>query len=174
MKKFLLSLSFIFCLIAIFGCNEQSKAVNGEFSLINFGADWYAETYYLVVPIHWSGKAPVTIESIQLIKKDEQPITYEEDSIKYTFFGANRFKKSGIYSESDVGDLKNLKDVEIKGDGKITLKLVLGEKVKKDSERRLKIRFSVNGRENKQIVEWNTLEQVTTISQNNSIIPYTN
>lgn len=164
MKKFLLCLSFIFCLIAIVGCNEQSKAVNGQFSLINFGADWNEETYYLVIPINWSGKAPVTIESIQLIKKDKQPITYEEDSIKYTFFGADRYKKSGIYSESDVGDLKNLNDVEIDGDGKITLKLVLGEKVKEDSERRLKINFKVNGKEGEQIVEWNTLEQVTTLS----------
>lgn len=174
MKKLLLCFSVIFCLIVIIACNEHSQAVHGEFSLINFGADWYAETYYLVIPIHWSGKSPATIDAIRLIKKGGQPITYEEDSINYTFFGADRFKKSGIYNESDVGDLKKLKDVAIEGDGKITLKLALGEKVQKDSERRLKISFSVNGKENEQIVEWNTLEQVTTISQNNSMIPYTN
>ncbi|KMY29031.1 hypothetical protein ACZ11_18050 [Lysinibacillus xylanilyticus] len=173
MKKFLLYFSVLFCLVSVVGCNEQDKAVNGEFLLGNFGADWKEETYYLVVPINWSGKSHVTIESIKLIKKDEKPITYEEDGIKYEFFGADPLKSSGIYGESDVGELKNIKDLEIDDDGKIALKLVLGEEVNEDSERRIKISFSINGKEYEKIVEWKTLEQLTTVSENNSVIPYT-
>ncbi|WP_433595945.1 hypothetical protein [Lysinibacillus xylanilyticus] len=172
MKKSLLYFSVLFCLVLVVGCNEQNKAVNGEFILGNFGADWKKETYYLVVPINWSGKSHVTIKSIKLIKKDEKPITYEEDGIKYEFFGADPLKSSGIYDESDVGELKNIKDLEIDGEGKIVLKLVLGEEVNEDSERRIKISFSINGKEYEKIVEWKTLEQVTTVSKNNSVIPY--
>ncbi len=82
-------------------------------------------------------------------------------------------KSSGIYGESDVGELKNIKDIEINGDGKIALKLVLGEEVNEDSERRIKISFSIKGEEYEKIVEWKTLEQLATVSENNSVIPYT-
>lgn len=173
MKKFSLYLSVLFCLVSVVGCSEQDKDVNGEFLLGNFGTDWKEETFYLVVPINWSGESSVTIESIKLIKKDEKPITYEEDGKKYQVFGANPLKSSGIYGESDVGELKNIKDIEINGDSKIALKLVLGEEVNEDSERRIKISFSINGEEYEKIVEWKTLEQLATVSENNSVIPYT-
>ncbi|SES46439.1 hypothetical protein [Psychrobacillus sp. OK032] len=57
--------------------------------------------------------------------------------------------------------MKNKEELEINGEGKIVLKLVLGEEVKEDSERRIKISFSINGNESEKIVEWKTLEQLT-------------
>ncbi|MCY1187671.1 hypothetical protein D9M73_286810 [compost metagenome] len=49
----------------------------------------------------------------------------------------------------------------------------MGEEVNEDSERRIKISFSINGEEYEKIVEWKTLEQLATVSENNSVIPYT-
>lgn len=46
------------------------------------------------------------MEIIKEELKDEKPINYEEDGIKYEIFGADPLKKTGIYDESDVGDLK--------------------------------------------------------------------
>ncbi len=64
----------------------------------------------------------------------------------------NEKKRLLLNDESDVGELKNIKDLEIDGDGKIVLKLVLGEEVNEDSERRIKISFSINGKEYEKIV----------------------
>jgi len=126
------------------------------------------KTYYLVVPIEWTGESSVTIKSIELIKRAEKPIKYEEDGINYEFFGADPLKKSGIYGESDIGDLKSINNLEIKGKGKIVLKLSIKD-VKKDSERRVKIRFNVNGKESEKVVEWKTLELLTTDNNDRSI-----
>ena len=98
MKKLLLCISILFFIFIVVGCSEQEKAVTGEFLLGNFGFDLKSnETYHLVVPIEWTGESSVTIESIELIKRDENPITYEEDGIKYDIFGADPLKKSGVY-----------------------------------------------------------------------------
>lgn len=87
MKKILLCITILFCLFTVVGCSEQQKAVTGEFLLGNFGFDLKSnETYHLVVPIEWTGESSVTIESIELVKSDGIPVTYEEDGIKYEIF----------------------------------------------------------------------------------------
>lgn len=160
MKKLLLCLSILFALFTVIGCSEKDKEVTGEFVLGNFGFDFKAnETYHLVVPIEWTGESPVTIKSIELIKREEKPVNYEEDGIRYEIFGADPLKKSGIYGRSDVGDLKNIQDLEINGEGKIVLKLSMGD-VKEDSERRVKINFISDGEKNEKIVVWKTIEQL--------------
>ena len=103
----------------------------------------------------------MTISSMELIKKDGSPITYEEDGIKYEFFGAAPLKQIGIYGDRDIGDIKSINNFEINGEGRIVLKL-LTDNVKKDSDRRVKINFKVNGEESEKIVEWNTIEQFST------------
>ncbi len=85
----------------------------------------------------------------------------EDDGIKYDIFGADPLKKTGVWGESDIGDLKNINDLEINDGGKIVLKLSLGE-VKNDSERRVKINFISDGEETEKIVVWKTLEQLNT------------
>ncbi|WP_339216519.1 hypothetical protein [Solibacillus sp. FSL W8-0372] len=162
MKKILLCISFLCIMFTVVGCSEQEEAVTGEFLLGNFGFELLSnETYHLVVPFEWTGESPVTIDSIELIKKDNNPITYEEDGIKYEFFGADPLKKPGIYGNRDIGDKKNINNFEIDGKGKIILK-ILADNVKEDSDRRLKIKFKSNGEENEKIVEWKTLEQFST------------
>lgn len=162
MKKLLLCISVLFFSFILLGCNEQKKTVTGEFLLGNFGFSLKSnEIYHLVVPIEWTGESPVTIKSIELIKKDEKPITYKEDGIKYEIFGADPLKQTGVYGDRDIGDIQNLNNFEINGKGKIVLKLTTAN-VKKDSDRRVKISFNVNGEESETIVEWNTLEQFST------------
>lgn len=157
----MLGLLTLFCLSLIVGCNDKEKVGDGEILLGQFGADWKKETFYLVVPIQWTGNSSITINSIELVKSNQNPIIFEEDGIEYEFFGADPYKRSGIYYESDVGDLKNISNFEINAEGKIVLKLPLGD-VKEDNERRVKFKLNSNGEEVEKIIVWKTLEKLTT------------
>lgn len=158
MKKLCLSMFFI--LVFMVGCSQQEKT--GDFRFGNFGFDFEnGKTYYLVVPIEWTGKSAVTLKSIELIKRDGEPTSIDEDGINYEFFGADSLKKSGIYEESDIGDLKSIKNFKFKGKSKIVLKLSIKD-IHKDNELRVKIRYFYNGEEKENIVNWKTLELLTT------------
>ncbi|KGR75268.1 hypothetical protein CD33_11125 [Ureibacillus sinduriensis BLB-1 = JCM 15800] len=160
-------LSSLICLLVLVGCSDKEEDVAGEFLLGNFGfTPNENETYHIVVPIEWTGKEPVNIVSLELIKGEEEPITLEEDGISYEFFGADPLKTTGIYGDSDIGDLTNLKNLVIDGEGKLVLKLKTS-KVQADNERRVKIKFSINSKEIEKIVKWKTLEQLTTKQQGN-------
>ncbi|MGX9134984.1 hypothetical protein ACWV26_11490 [Rummeliibacillus sp. JY-2-4R] len=163
MKKFCIILFSILAFVV--GCSLQGKTIPDKFLLGNFGMNFENnKTYYLVVPIEWTGESSVTVKSIELMKRDEMPITYEEDGINYEFFGADPLKKSGIYADSDIGDLKNINNLEIKGKGKVAIKLSMKD-VKEDSERRVKIKFNNKGNEREEVVKWKTLEQLSTDSK---------
>ncbi|MFJ7698726.1 hypothetical protein [Lysinibacillus fusiformis] len=162
MKGFLKYLSVLFCLVLLGGCSEQVKEVDGEFLLGQFGTDWKKETYHVVVPIQWTGDSPITLKSIEFVKDYPDPLTtYEEDGIKYEIFGADPLRRTGIHGETYDRELKNIKGLEINGEGKIVIKLSLGD-VKADKARRLKIKFDSDGEEVEKIVVWKTLEQITT------------
>ncbi|MFJ8260821.1 hypothetical protein ACIQ4I_02530 [Rummeliibacillus sp. NPDC094406] len=88
MKKLLLCISVLFFLVPVIGCSEKEKTVTGKFDLWNIGFTFKPnEVYYLVNTIEWTGESPVTIKSIELIKRAEKPITYQDDGINYEFFG---------------------------------------------------------------------------------------
>ncbi len=162
MKGFLMYLSVLFCLVLLGGCSKQVKEVDGEFLLGQFGTDWKKETYHVVVPIQWTGNSPITLKSIEFVKDYPDPLTtYEEDGIKYEIFGADPLRRTGIHGETYDRELKNINGLEINGEGKIVIKLLLGD-VKADKARRLKIKFDSDGEEVEKIVVWKTLEQITT------------
>ncbi len=162
MRKLLQCTINLFFLFTIVACSEQEKPVAGEFLLGNFGFDLKSnETYYLVVPIEWTGEPSVTIESIELINKEGTPITFKDDGLKYEIFGADPLKKSGVYGEREIGDIKSINNLEINKKGKIAIKLSTLN-VKKDSDRRIKIIFDVNGEDKEEILEWKTLEHFST------------
>lgn len=162
MKKKLLYIIGLFFLALVGACSEQEETSKDEFLLGNFGFSPSSNaTYNLVVPIEWTGESPVTINSIELIKKDGNAIAYEEDGLKYEFFGAAPLKQTGVYGDRDIGDIKSINNFDLNGKGKIVLKLST-KNVKKDSDRRVKINFNVNGEESERIVEWKTIEQFST------------
>src|SRR4051794_28140445 len=115
MKKVLICMNLLVVFALIVGCSEQEKttrdaqeeATKGEFLLGEFGADFKEQTYYLVVPIEWTGESPIKIQSIDLLKHNEKPVTYEEDGIAYEVFGADPLKQSGIYPDLNIGDVKD-------------------------------------------------------------------
>ena len=94
-------------------------------------------------------------------KSNGNPVTYQEDGIKYVFFGADPYKQSGVYGDRDIGDLKSINNLEITRKGKVVLKPAT-ENVKADRERRVKISFNANVTDSEKIVEWKTLEQFST------------
>lgn len=160
MKKTCICL--IFVLVFLVGCSQQEKTTTDKFLLGNFGLNFENnKTYYLVVPFEWTGKSSVTLKSIELIKRNEEPITYEGDGINYKFFGADPLKESGIFTNSDIGDLKSINNLEIKGKRKIVIKLSMKD-VKEDGNRRLKIKFTNNGKDKNEVVKWKSLEQFAT------------
>lgn len=164
MKKILCVIIFT-SLFLIFGCSEEGE--RGNFILYNTGFPFKGnETYYVVTKTEWTGEVPVKIKSIQLIKSDEEPLTYKEDGIGYEVFGADPLKTTGIWPESEIGEIESIENLEIKGEGKIVFKLVLSEEVKEDSERRVKIKYSIDGVEREEIVSWITLQQLTTTIEN--------
>jgi len=163
LKEYLLSVSVLLCMIVVVGCNDPEKIEQGEFLLGEFGADFKEQTYHLVVPIEWTGESPIEIKSIQIIKDNDKPVTKEEDGIEFKVFGADPLKQTGIYSEPNIGEFKDIKDIEIDGEAKLVFKFSLKD-VKKDNNRRLKIQFNINQKESEQIVVWKTLEQLATDS----------
>lgn len=44
-----------------------------------------------ILPIEWTGEETAVINSIELVKKNEVPVTFEEDGIAYEFHGADPF-----------------------------------------------------------------------------------
>ena len=162
MKKFLKYLSVMFCFALLGGCSEQDKDVEGRFLLGEFGVDWKKETYHLVVPIQWTGDSPIMLRSIEFVKTYPEPLTtYEEDGIKYEIFGADPSTKQTLLGETYDRELIDINGLEINGEGKFVVKLSLGD-VKEDSARRLKIKYNSEGKNYEKIVEWKTLEQITT------------
>lgn len=62
------------------------------------------------------------------------------EQVKGVDFGAEPSTKTGIHGETYDKDLNNINGLDVNGEGKIVIKLSLGD-VKKDNARRLKIKF---------------------------------
>lgn len=166
MRKLLIVVSFIASFLFIIGCSGQVEE-NGDFLLYNTGFPFKAnETYFIVTKTEWTGDLPVEIDSIELIKNKEETITYKEDGIKYEVYGADPLKTSGVWPESDIGDLKSIENLEIQKEGKIVFKLTLGEDVKEDSNRRVKINYKIDGVGKEKVVDWVTLQELSTELKN--------
>ncbi len=88
--KNLFVLSTILTAILLAACSESKNTPEGEFLLGNLYADSIesGKTYYMVLPIEWTGEEPADITSVELVKEDGDPVTFEEDGIAYEFHGA--------------------------------------------------------------------------------------
>ncbi|MCK6207047.1 hypothetical protein KZX50_16510 [Bacillus infantis] len=164
MKK-LIVLPNILTAILLSACSESKNTPKGEFLLGNLYADLIesGETYYMVLPIEWTGDEPADITSVELVKEDGDPVTFEKDGIAYEFHGADPLKQTGLYSgEHDIGRIENIGEFQVQGEGRIVAKVLLGE-VKEDESRQAKITFRTDDREYGEVVEWDTFKQLSTI-----------
>ncbi|WP_169786288.1 hypothetical protein [Viridibacillus arvi] len=119
------------------------------------------ETYYMVSAIEWTGKNPAVINSLELIKEDGKPVLFEDDGISYKFYGADSQKSEGTYTFDNIGDLKDIEGLKVKGKGKIVIGMTLG-KVTKDSNRKLKVNYTINGKVREQIILSHTYKELST------------
>ncbi|MFE6170407.1 hypothetical protein ACFVP8_21390 [Viridibacillus arvi] len=99
--------------------------------------------------------------SLELIKEDGKPVLFEDDSISYQFYGADSQKSEGTYTLDNIGDLKDIECIKIKGKGKIVIGMTLG-KVTKDSNRKLKVNYTINGKIREQIILSDTYKEIST------------
>lgn len=152
----------MFFLIA--ACSSTEESVDGEFMFGNMYGDSLEsnESYYIVLPFEWTGEEPAVINSVELVKENEDPVTFEEDGIEYEFFGADPLKQTGLYSgDREIGEVVDINGFELQGESRIVAEVRLGE-VEEDESRAAKINFTVNDEEYQEIVDWDTFKVLST------------
>ncbi|EGA90222.1 hypothetical protein GPDM_06750 [Planococcus donghaensis MPA1U2] len=153
---------FLFLMIA--ACSDSEESVDGEFMFGNMYGDSLEsnKSYYIVLPFEWTGERPVVITSVELVKENEEPVTFGEDGIEYEFYGADPLKQTGLYSGNrNIGEIVNINGFELQGESRIVAEVRLGEVVE-DENRAAKINFTVNDEEYQEIVDWDTFKVLTT------------
>jgi hypothetical protein len=148
-------------LVVLSGClNKESKS-DGEFTVGNISTNDFisGETYFLVMPIEWSGSNTAVIDSVT-IEIDDTEIQ-DTQGISYEFFVGDPNKQHGVYARDDIGEMQNIQGYEIKDKGTLILKVVLS-KVNKNDDRHIKINYSVDGDKKEQIIATQTVEGFST------------
>ena len=159
--KFVL-VSFMFLVLA--ACSDTKESIDGEFMFGNMYGDSLKakESYYIVLPFEWTGKEPVEINSVELIKENEDPVTFEKDGIEYKFYGADPLKEVGLYSgDHPIGEVVDIEGFKLQGESRIVAEVRLGDVVE-DVTRRAKINFTVNDEEYQRIIDWDTFKKIST------------
>lgn len=154
--------TFLFLLLA--ACSNSEQSVDGEFMFGNMYGDSLEanESYNIILHFEWTGEKPAVINSIELVKENEEPVTFEEDGIAYEFYGADPLKQEGLYSgEHNIGEVVDINGFEVQGESRVVAEVRLGE-VEKDETRNAKINFTVDGEEYQEIVDWDTFKVIST------------
>lgn len=166
MKKLavLPALLIIFILAACSDSEDVENAKSGEFFLDNISINSIEadSTYSMIHEIEWTGEETVTINSFDLVKENNEPVTFDEDGIAYEVYGADPLKQVGVYTEGhDIGAVEDISGYEIDETGRIVLVLQLGE-VSEDPHRAARINYTVNGEEQEVIYEWDGYKKFST------------
>lgn len=119
------------------------------------------ESYFIVMPLEWNGEESVSIEAIEMIKDDEEPINVDNDRIIYEFYGADANKKTGVYERESIGDVEDIGGFEIEGESRLVLEVSLTNVIP-DSTRKIKIKYLVGEEKKEQIIESTTIENLRT------------
>ncbi|PIC85379.1 hypothetical protein CSV72_13700 [Sporosarcina sp. P20a] len=158
-------ISFMFLLTGIMfaACsNTEAGDLNeGRFTVGSMSYDDFPpdNSYFLVVPIEWTGSQPAVIDSIKIVIGDaEIPDT---EGISYEFYGGRPNKAIGVYPEDTIGGKQNIQGYEVKEEGRLILKVKLSN-VNKNTNRQLKIHYSVNGKNREQTISTSTVEELST------------
>ncbi len=162
MKKIMMLAVLLLLLGACSGNNENSTTP-GEFSIENISTSEFEnnETYFIVTPLSWSGDNPAIIDSVELIKQENEPLSLNADRIAYEFMGASLDKVAGVYAREDIGEVDEIEGFEITDKATLVLEISMSD-VSEDPERKMKINYTVDGEEQEQIIESTTFENFRT------------
>lgn len=138
---------------------------SGMFTIENISAGPFLanETYYIVVPIVWDGNSPATIDSIELIKENQQSLT-TSDGISYSFYRADSMKNSGVYGRDQIGEIDDIHGVVIEDESSLILEVSL-KNVVPDKTRTLKISYSVDGEDKEQLLVAGVIQGLGTLPE---------
>lgn len=156
----------LFVLLLLMGAcsgNDENSSNSGEFSIENISTAEFEnnESYFIVMPLNWSGDNPATIKSVELINQENEPLTLDTDHIAYEFSGASKDKRSGVYAREDVGEIQEIEGFEVTDEATLVLEISISD-VSEDLERRLRITYSVDGDEQEQVIESSTFQNLRT------------
>lgn len=162
MKRIGILFTLMFLLV---GCsNTGGEGENSEeFKLGDISTSEFKdnESYFIVMPFEWNGEESVSIEAIEMIKDDEEPISVDNDRIIYEFYGADANKKTGVYERESIGDIEDIGGFEIEGESRLVLEVSLTNVIP-DSTRKIKIKYLVGEEKKEQIIESTTIENLRT------------
>ncbi|WP_232217704.1 MULTISPECIES: hypothetical protein [Bacillus] len=164
MMKTLRVIAIILLALFLTACSEPETKDDGEFMFGNLYADSMesGESYYMVLPIEWTGDEPAIIASIELVKEDGAPVTVDEDGIAYVFYGADPLKEMGLYSgDRNIGKIKDITGFKVQGESRVVAKILLDE-MKEDESRAAKVTYMIDGEEYEEVVKWDTFEELST------------
>lgn len=164
MKK--IGVGILFCLILLLAaCSNDDTSVGNSkgFKVGNISTSEFKdnEKYFLVIPLEWNGDNPVTIESVELIKENEKIVNLDNDRINYVFYGADANKKTGLYKREEIGDIEEIKGFKVDGKSTLVLEITLNNIIK-DSNRGMKIKYTINGEEKEQLIESPMIQNLRT------------
>lgn len=162
MKKIMMLAILLLLLGACSGNNENSNSM-GEFSIENISTSEFEknETYFIVMPLSWSGDGPAIIDSVELIKQGNEPLSLDADHIAYEFMGASADKDAGVYAREEIGEVEEIEGFEVIDEATLVLEISMSD-VSENPERKMKINYTVDGEEKEQIIESTTFENFRT------------
>lgn len=155
-KKLFLFLLLLGLLLG--GCikkDEEGKFVIDE---VTTSALEDGKNYYIITAIRWTGNDNVIINDIDLL--------HAESNIQYQFYAGESGKKLGVYKrdKEDMGELKDIKDWTIEKEGVLIMSFQL-EDVKKNPKRQIKILYTVNDKQQEQIIDSSTIQNLYTTAK---------
>lgn len=160
--RVIIVLAIVISIGILSGCSDEDSQSKGEFTVDNISSseDFISgKTYFFVIPIQWSGDQTAVIESVKIQEDNTKIISGE--SITYEFFGGEPSKKSGVYQREDIGDKQDIEGYEIEDKGTLILEVNLMD-AKKNTDRNMKVNYSVDGDEKEQMISTSTVEQLST------------
>ncbi|MGN7409246.1 hypothetical protein [Sporosarcina sp. SAFN-010] len=148
------------------GLSGKGTSSSGAFTIedISDGPFLANETYYIVLPITWNGNSTATINSIELIKENQQPL-HTTDGFSYSFYLADAKKKPGVYGRDQVGEISDIHGFQIEDESSLIIEVSLKNAVP-DKSRSIKIGYSVNEEEMEQLLVVGVLQGLATLPEN--------
>ncbi|GEM_PF-3224040 len=124
-----------------------------------------ATTYYAVLPFAWNSDSPAAVQSIDIVKESQQPLS-AADGISYTIYTADADKKTGVYEREDIGKVSPVDGFTMTDERTLVIRFSLTQAVP-DKSRALRIRYMEDGADKEQLLVLGFLQGLATVSAPN-------